>query len=123
MTGEEASLRVLLVSQDESTIEDVRFGFPAGADIRVERDATVARTALESFTPSVVIVEQMTGNSGGLALTKDMRQSPRLAGIPILVLLERDQDAWLAKQAGATLLRTKPVTAESLAAAALSLLS
>ena len=123
MTGEEGSLRVLVVSQDEATIEDVKFGFPAGSEIRVEGDAKLARTALETFTPSVVIVEQMSGNSGGLALTKDMRQSPRLVDIPVLVLLERDQDAWLAKEAGATLLRTKPVTAESLAADALSLLS
>ena len=114
---------MLVVSQDEVTIEDVRFGFPAGADIRVEPDARTARTALETFHPSVVIVEQRSGNSGGLVLTREMRQSPRLADIPVLVLLERDQDSWLATQAGATMLRTKPLTAESLAADALSLVS
>ncbi len=114
-------MRVLVVSQDEAILEDSRFGFPANVDVTTATDATAAGRLLEDLQPSVVIVDQRTGNAGGFALANQMSQVTRLRDIPILVLLEREQDAWLAREVGATMYRTKPITAESLAADALSL--
>ena len=114
-------LTVLVVSQDSAVIEDVRFGFPAGAEIRTAGDAREAGKLLVDFAPSVVVVDLKTGSAGGFALVTDMSHIARLRDVPVLILLEREQDAWLARQAGADLIRTKPVPAESLAADALSL--
>ena len=52
-----------------------------------------------------------------------MSQSPRLRDVPTLMLLERVQDAWLAREAGATAYLTKPVDAGELVTETLALLS
>ena len=73
--------------------------------------------------PAVVIVDMQTGSAGGFALAKEMAFDARLAKIPILMLLERDQDVWLASQAGAKAIRTKPIDSGELARATLALAS
>ena len=114
-------MRVLVVSRDESILEDANFGFPSDAEVRTASDARTARDVLKDFQPSVVIADLMTGSAGGFVVAREMSQMAALVDVPILILLDRDQDSWLADQAGAALHRTKPVTAESLAADALSL--
>ena len=74
-------------------------------------DATAAIGSLQSFTPAVVVVDLLIGPAGGFALARDMSQDRRLARIPVIILVERDQDRWLAKQAGAALVLRKPVDA------------
>ena len=102
-------------------IDDVRFGFPIGTDITTAGDAREAEKLLADLAPSVAVIDLKTGSAGGFALASDMSQIARLRDIPLLILLEREQDTWLARQVGADLIRTKPIAAESLAADALSL--
>ena len=116
-------VRVLVVSEDQAVLEDARFGFPSHVEVATASDATEAGDTLKGFQPAVVIVDQQTGNARGFALTRYMRQMKTLKDVPVLILLEREQDAWLAGQAGAAMFRTKPITAESLATDALSLVS
>lgn len=71
-------------------------------------------TAMSERTPSAVVVDLQTGSAGGYGLARDMGLNDRLAQVPVVMLLERDQDAWLARQAGARFVRLKPVEATSL---------
>ncbi|MFN2594934.1 MAG: hypothetical protein ABR579_08625, partial [Actinomycetota bacterium] len=64
-----------------------------------------------------------TGSSGGFGLLKEIQQDSRISAAPAVMILERGQDGWLAKQAGAQLILTKPAPAERVVAGALSLLS
>ena len=123
MSDSETPLRVLVVSRDQAVLEDARFGFPSNVEITVASDAREARTVLEDLSPSVVVVDLRSGSAGGFAVARDMSQMAAQREIPVLILLEREQDAWLAREAGASLYRTKPITAESLAADTLSLVS
>lgn len=118
-----AKVRVLVVSEDEAILEDARFGFPSHVEVTTASDATDAGQTLDELRPALVIVDQRTGSAGGFALARYMSQMKMLKDVPVLILLERDHDVWLAKQAGAALVRTKPITAEALATDALSLLS
>jgi len=120
---DEQKIQVLVVSRDQAVIDDARFGFPNDVEVTMASDAKHASAILEGLHPAVVIVDQKTGNAGGLALASDMSQIKALRDIPVLVLLEREQDAWLARSVGAAMYRTKPITAEILAADALSLVS
>lgn len=120
--SEGSPARVLVVSRDPSVLDDARFGFPSDAEVMTASDARAAREVLEDFQPSVVIADLMTGSAGGLVVAREMSQMAALENVPVLILLDRDQDSWLADQAGAAMHRTKPVTAESLAADALSLI-
>lgn len=123
MAEADRPVQVLLVSGDEAVINDAHFGFPSNVAVAIAADAREARTVLEALAPDVVVVDLRSGSAGGFAVARDMSQIAVQRDVPVLILLERDQDAWLAREAGAALHRTKPVTAESLAADTLSLVS
>ncbi len=112
----------MVVSDDDRVRDEARFGFAPALDVALAHDARDALRQMETSLPSVVVIDMHTGSAGGFALCKDMRQDPRLRSIPLMMLLERDQDVWLAKQAGADLIRTKPIDTTDLAHDAISLI-
>lgn len=113
---------VLVVSDDPLIRHQALFGFPEGVEVRVALEARDALEKMAEETPLLVVVDLQTGNAGGFALARDMRQDRRLGRIPILMLLERSQDAWLALRAGATAHRTKPLSVAELVDQTLALL-
>lgn len=113
---------LLVVSDDPAVEEALRFGLAGGIEVASALDAVEAIERLASLTPRAVVVDLQTGNSGGFALARDMSQIARLASIPVVVLLERDQDRWLADQAGAALALKKPVDGSVLLEAVSSVL-
>ncbi len=114
---------VLVVSDDDRVRDEARFGFAPDLQVALARDAREALRQMESDVPAVVVIDLHTGSAGGFALCKDMDQNPRLQDVPVLMLLDRDQDRWLADQAGAELIRTKPIDTSDLVADTLSLIS
>lgn len=113
---------VLVVTDDDRLAAEAEFGLPRCEVTRAE-DARAAWAAMQRFTPALVIVDLQTGSAGGFSLARDMAADRRLAHVPVLLLLERPQDAWLASQAGAAAYRVKPLAAADLAAAAGALLA
>jgi DNA-binding response OmpR family regulator len=108
--------RPLVVVTDEARLRsDIADGLPEGFSLHVAEDAREATRLMRSITPAIVVVDIRTGNAGGVALARDMSQEARLANVPILMLLERPQDEWLARTAGARRIRTRPVSLEGLA--------
>ena len=114
---------VLVVSDDDRIRDEARFGFAPDLEVALARDAREALAQMQEDTPAVVVIDLHTGSAGGYGLRKDMSQIGVLAEVPVLMLLDRDQDLWLAKQAGADLVRTKPIDTSDLVADALSLIS
>lgn len=113
---------VLVVTTDDRIRSEARFGFTPSLEVELATDARDALDQMQRGTPAVVIIDMHTGSAGGYALCLDMQQDRRLSDVPVLMLLERDQDIWLAKQAGAELVRTKPIDTADLVADALSLI-
>lgn len=73
---------------------------------------TVATSAFDA-----VLVDLQIGSMGGMAVARDMRQQASLAGtepVPVVLLLDRMADSFLAKRAGAAAWVTKPFTAHDL---------
>jgi chemosensory pili system protein ChpA (sensor histidine kinase/response regulator) len=105
-------LHLLVVSDDQSVMDEFEFGSTAAATIEFASDAREAWNRLVERVPLAVIVDLQSGSAGGFALARDMKADGRFADIPVVILLERDQDAWLARQAGALFYRTKPVEAD-----------
>lgn len=87
------------------------------------REARDAWVAMKDREPSLVIVDLQTGSAGGFALSHDMDATDRLDSIPVLMLLDREQDAWLARQAGADSYMVKPVGAGTIVARVRELLA
>ncbi len=111
-----ASDGVILVVTDETALAELcRFGFPHAHDIRIVDDARAAMDTMRYLTPDLVVVDIQTHSAGGYGLCKDMDNDGRLSAVPVLMLVERAQDRWLARQAGADLVLTRPVDAGVLA--------
>ena len=87
------------------------------------RDVTAAVTAR---TPDLAVLDSQIGSMGGFAVTMDLRLDEtggRLPHIPVLMLLDRDADAQLAKRSGADTWLVKPLTALTLRRTAQSLVA
>jgi len=121
--GAVATTWILVVSDDERIRDAAGYGFDDSVAVTFAADAREAVEILREGTPAVMVVDMQAGSAGGYALCRDMAADPRLDSIPVLMLLERDQDSWLATQAGADLHRTKPIDAAELVDVALSLKS
>jgi DNA-binding response OmpR family regulator len=116
---------VLAVSDDPGIADDLRFGLPGGLETIGASDAREAWKELgdSAIVPRAVVMDLQTGSAGGFSLASDLHQSERLKEVPIVMLIERDQDAWLADQAGARVVLRKPLEPAVLVDAVLSVLS
>ena len=123
MAAEEATtIRVLVVSDDPQIVDEARFAFPGDVSVEFVRDSREAKTRLADGLCDVVVVDLQTGSAGGYDLRKDMEHTGTATSIPLLLLLEREQDAWLAAQSGASAYRVKPLDAGELARSVLDLI-
>ncbi len=113
---------VLLVTGDPALQREARFAFPEDFEVVAVEDARAAGAELAAWTPAVLVVDLLSGSAGGFALGSDMAQDRTLRRVPMLMLLDRHQDEWLARQAGADAVRTKPIDTAQLVAAALDLM-
>jgi DNA-binding response OmpR family regulator len=118
----EAEKVVVLVTGDPDLREDATYSFPPPFEVVVAGDAREALRIMKSRRPSLAIVDTKTGSAGGFNLAREMHAAPTLEDVPVLMLLERHQDSWLAGQAGARRWRTKPVDGIELVQEALELL-
>lgn len=125
MTQEaEAPASWIFVVSDDPRVRDIAGdGFGDSVQVTFAADAREALEILRRGIPAVAVVDMHAGSAGGFALCKDMAADPRLAEVPVLMLLERDQDAWLAREAGAAMYKTKPVDPAELVGSVSALIS
>lgn len=120
----EAPATWIFVVSDDSRVRDAAGdGFGGSVEVTFAADAREALEILRRGIPALAVVDLHAGSAGGFALCKDMAADPRLARVPILMLLERDQDAWLAREAGAHMYKTKPIDSAELVDSAFTLIS
>jgi DNA-binding response OmpR family regulator len=113
---------IFLVSDDPVLPEEFRYGFPQDIDVLITSDSRAAMIQMRQQTPDVAVVEIRTGSAGGFGLARDMSQLLALQNVPILMLVEREQDRWLAETAGARKVLVQPVDAGEIVSSALALL-
>ena len=96
---------VLLASDADWLIEEVRSALSdPGTEVTVVRAGADVRNAVSSQSPELVILDLQIGNMGGMATCMDLQLeigAGRIADVPILMLLDRSADVYLARQAGA----------------------
>jgi DNA-binding response OmpR family regulator len=118
-----ASTPIVFVTDDDHLRDEVTGAFPAEFTLHLAKDSREATAMMGSLTPAAVVADIRTGSAGAVGLARDMAQNAKLAMVPILMLLERPQDEWLARVAGAQLVRTRPVSIERLVLDVRSLVS
>lgn len=93
--------------------------------VRVRRGAEV-RDAVAERPPALVVLDLQIGNMGGIAACLDLRLeagADRLPDVPILILLDRQADVFLARRSDADGWLVKPLDAFRLRRAAAALLA
>jgi DNA-binding response OmpR family regulator len=117
---------VLLATDDDAVFAEV-------AAALVDERTTVQRVragkavgpAVAASTPDLVILDLQIGNMGGIATCIDLRHeagADRLPHVPVLMLLDRPADVFLARRSGADGWVIKPLEAFSLRQAATTIL-
>jgi CheY-like chemotaxis protein len=121
-------MTTILVAADAQWVRDqVRSAFvgPGQEVVEVTRGQDV-RDTFARIEPELVILDLQIGNMGGVAVAIDLRleeSGGRLPRARILLLLDRRDDAFIARRADVDLTLVKPVDAGVLRRAAIPLLA
>ena len=118
---------VLLASDADWLIEEVRSALSdPGTEVTVVRAGADVRNAVSTQNPELVILDLQIGNMGGMATCMDLQLeigAGRITDVPILMLLDRSADVYLARQAGAQGWLVKPLDSFRLKVASVKLLA
>jgi DNA-binding response OmpR family regulator len=117
----------VLIATDADFVSDEVEAAVTGANNTVERvrRGVEVLPAVRRLDPDLVVVDLQIGNMGGMATVMDLRLeegSGRVEHRPILMLLDRAADVFLARRCGAEGWLIKPLDAFRLRKAALELL-
>ncbi|MEA2684887.1 MAG: hypothetical protein QOE93_82 [Actinomycetota bacterium] len=117
---------VLIVSDSAKVRnEAISAIFDPATTVRELTRGKEVRAAMADRTPELVILDQQIGKMGGMATCMDLRleeSGGRMDHVPVLILLDRRADVFLARQAGADGWVVKPLDSIRLARAIQTLL-
>ena len=88
-----------------------------GFEVIAVRRGHDVRQVVADKTPDLVIVDLQIANMGGMAVSLDLRleeSGGRLPHVPILLLLDREADRFLARRSAADAMLVKPIDAGTL---------
>ena len=106
---------VLVVTDADWVLDDLRAAV-GGPDttLRSVRAGVDVLPAVQAALPDLVVLDLQIGNMGGMATCMHLRLeegADRIGRVPILMLLDRRPDVFLAKRAGADGWLLKPLDA------------
>jgi len=105
--------RVLVVADDEWVVSGVHAALSIGGNELIDHaDPSTAAAAVESNLPDVAVVDLQVASMGGMAITRSIRDLDE--PVPVVMLLDREADVFLAGRAGANAWVVKPFSAFAL---------
>lgn len=116
---------VLLATDADWLFDDVAAALGGTHDVHRVREGAQVAAAVGEIEPELVILDLQIGNMGGVATSlhlKQEAQAGRLHAVPILLLLDREADEFLATTSDADAWLTKPLNSLTLRRAANQLL-
>jgi two-component system alkaline phosphatase synthesis response regulator PhoP len=113
--------KVLVVADTPWVTNDVHaaLGLP-GFEMQDHSDPRTLTDAVSSFEPDLAIIDLQVAAMGGMAMARALKESAYSTAseeLPVILLLDRSADAFLAKRAAADRWLLKPFTAADLRAA------
>ena len=104
----------VLFAADADWVSEEVFSALVDAETYVSRVAggREIRAALDETRPDLIVLDMQIGSMGGVATCLDLRhdmEAGRVPVVPILLLLDREADEFLAKESGADGWLVKPL--------------
>lgn len=88
------SLRLMIVEDDESLIELLRYNFEAaGYTVETVMHGDEAEARLKEAVPDLLILDWMLPGLSGIELCRRLRQKPRTQKLPLIMLTARNEEA------------------------------
>jgi DNA-binding response OmpR family regulator len=104
---------ILVAADSAAIVADIAAAVGGrGTTVRSVTSGADVRLAVKRSTPDLVVLDLQIGNMGGMATCLDLRLEAgagRLADVPILMLLDRRADVFLARRSGADGFLVKPL--------------
>jgi DNA-binding response OmpR family regulator len=104
---------ILVAADVPSIVADVAAAVGGrGTTIRTVRSGADVRPVVRASAPDLVILDLQIGSMGGMATCLDLRLEAgagRLDDVPVLMLLDRRADVFLARRSGADGFLLKPL--------------
>ncbi len=105
--------KILLVSDARTVLAEIRAVVDDGVNEIVEaRSGQDVRGLVSADPPDLVITDSQVQNMGGIAICHDLRleaSGNRIPHVPVLILLDRRAEVFLAKRSGAEGFLVKPL--------------
>ena len=117
---------VLIAADAVWVHEEIAAALPDETTVRNLINGAAVRAAVEERTPDLVILDSQISNMGAMAVTYDLRNEEsggRLPHVPVLILLDRPSDVFLAQKCNAEGYLVKPLDPMRLRRAITALLS
>jgi DNA-binding response OmpR family regulator len=109
-------VKVLLVSADPAVRESMELVIRSAErsvgerfEFIEARNGKVGIALAWRHRPQVVVADEITSPAGAFALAKDLKDAERPFEGAVIILLDRSQDAWLARWSGADAWFVKPI--------------
>lgn len=109
--------RILLVDDDINLLQMVKLMLQrVGHDVTTSKDGEEGIVLAGQVQPDLAIIDVMMPGLSGYDVVRRLRESPRTARIPVIILTARSQpmDKHMALEAGANAFLSKPVTVQEL---------
>ncbi len=103
---------VLLATDADWLFADVAAALGGTHDVHRVREGSAVAAAVGEVDPALIILDLQIGNMGGIAtslLIKQEARAGRLPDVPVLLLLDREADEFLATTSDADAWVTKPL--------------
>jgi DNA-binding response OmpR family regulator len=113
---------VLLATDADWVADEVEAALGGDHQVRRVRRGVDVTGEVAAAAPALVVLDLQIGNVGGMATCMSLRLDARLPSVPVLMLLDRDDDVFLARRCEADGWLVKPLDAFSMRRAATSLL-
>ena len=110
--------RIVVIADEAWARNEVHAALTAPDYALVDHDdPRTAFDLIETEEPDAVVIDLQVKSMGGMAIARELRQRAALGGhesVPVVLLLDRAADGFLAKRAGVDGWVTKPFTAHDL---------
>ena len=103
--------RILLIEDETNIVEAMRFLLSReGWEVFTHGSGLTALSVIRDLGPDVVVLDYMLPGRSGLEVLTDLRATPDLADLPVLMLTAKGQerDRAEAERAGVSRFMTKP---------------